>query len=59
MKKLRLGIIGIGGMGTGHANSIVEQKVPEIVLTAVADRSKDRRDWARSALPEEVQITHI
>ncbi|NLK99772.1 MAG: Gfo/Idh/MocA family oxidoreductase [Clostridiales bacterium] len=56
MKKLRLGIIGIGGMGTGHANSIVEQKVPEIVLTAVADRSKDRRDWARSALPEEVQI---
>lgn len=56
MEKLRLGIIGIGGMGTGHAKSIVEQKVPEIVLTAVADRSKDRRDWAKSALPEDVQI---
>lgn len=37
MDKVRLGIIGIGGMGTNHARSILEGKVPQMELTAVAD----------------------
>ena len=37
MEKVRLGIIGIGNMGSGHANSIVEGKVPEMELAAVAE----------------------
>ena len=37
MKKLRLGMIGIGNMGTGHCRSILEGKCPEIELAAVAD----------------------
>ena len=34
MEKVRLGIIGIGNMGSGHANSIVEGKVPGMELLA-------------------------
>ena len=34
--KLRVGVVGVGGMGTGHCRSITG-KVPEMKLTAVAD----------------------
>lgn len=37
MKTLRLGIIGIGGMGKGHANTILAGKVPRCELVAAAD----------------------
>lgn len=30
MDKIRLGIIGLGNMGTGHAKNIVEGKCPEV-----------------------------
>ncbi len=32
MEQVRLGIIGIGGMGSNHVRSILEGKVPEIKL---------------------------
>lgn len=57
MEKLRLGIIGIGNIGTTHVNNIVTKKlVPNVELAAVADRSKARRDWAKENLPETVEI---
>ena len=56
MEQVRLGIIGIGGMGSGHAMSIAEGKVPSMVLTAVADIRECRLDWAGETLPKEVQI---
>ena len=37
MNKVRLGIIGIGNMGSGHVESILDGKVPEIEL-AVNER---------------------
>ncbi|MEG1408117.1 MAG: hypothetical protein RSD23_09680 [Ruthenibacterium sp.] len=40
MKKLKLGIIGLGNMGTTHAKSILENKTPEIELTAVGHAVK-------------------
>ena len=51
MKEIRLGIIGIGGMGSGHALSIAEGKVPGIRLSAVADIRKERLKWAEKELP--------
>ena len=51
MKEIRLGIIGIGGMGSGHALSIAEGKVPGIRLSAVADIRKERLMWAEKELP--------
>lgn len=56
MEKVRLGIIGIGGMGTNHAKSILEGQVPNMELTAVADIRQCRLDWASKNFPEEVAI---
>lgn len=56
MEKVRLGIIGIGGMGTAHARSIMEGKVPNMELTAVADVRQSRLDWAKENLPETVSV---
>ena len=56
MEKVRLGIIGIGNMGSSHCKNILEGKVPEIELAAVADRREARRDWCKENLPETVQI---
>lgn len=56
MDKVRLGIIGIGNMGSSHAKNIIEGKTPDIELTAVADRKEDRRNWAKETLPESVKI---
>ncbi len=56
MSKVKLGVIGIGNMGSGHCLSIVEGKVPEIELVAVADVKSARRDWAKESLPEGIKI---
>lgn len=56
MEQVRLGIIGIGGMGTNHVNSLMEGKVPQIALTAVADIRESRLDWAKENLPETVRV---
>lgn len=55
MDKVRLGIIGIGGMGTNHINSILKGLVPNMELTAVADVRESRLTWAKDNLPENVQ----
>ena len=56
MKQVRLGIIGIGNMGTAHARSILEGKCPEIALAAGTDMSEARRAWAKDNLPAEVAV---
>ncbi|MBE6023531.1 MAG: Gfo/Idh/MocA family oxidoreductase [Cellulosilyticum sp.] len=56
MEKLRLGIIGIGGMGTNHVNSLLNGLVPNMELTAVADIRQSRLVWAKENLPDTVFI---
>ncbi len=56
MEKVRLGVIGVGNMGTGHCENYLAGREPEIEITAVADRRQSRRDWARAHLPETVEI---
>ena len=56
MKEVRLGIIGIGGMGTNHANSLLKGMVPQIRLVAVADTSEARRDFAKKNFPPDIRI---
>ena len=56
MEKVRLGIIGIGSMGTGHAGNVLKGMVPDMELTAVADIRQSRLDWARNNLPETVKV---
>ncbi len=47
MEKIKLGIIGIGNMGSGHASNIKNGKCPEIELVAIADSNPERLDWAK------------
>jgi predicted dehydrogenase len=50
MDQVRLGIIGIGNMGSSHIKNILEGKVPQMVVGAAADRKEDRRKWAGEIL---------
>ena len=52
MEQLKLGIIGVGNMGSGHVKNILEGKCPRIQVAAVADRRESRRQWARKTLPQ-------
>ncbi|MBO4297993.1 MAG: Gfo/Idh/MocA family oxidoreductase, partial [Clostridia bacterium] len=52
MDTVRVGIIGIGNMGSGHFKSIMGGKVPGMTLTAVADIRPERLDWAAGEAPE-------
>ena len=52
MDKVRIGIVGIGNMGSAHANNIAAGKVEGLTLTAVCDISEDRLAWAEEALPQ-------
>ena len=54
MEKIRLGIIGIGNMGSGHAGRIKAGNCPDFVLTAVADINPARLEWAKKELGEDV-----
>lgn len=56
MKQVKLGIIGIGNMGSAHVRSLMAGNVPELELTAVADRSQARRDWVMKEVPEKVSV---
>lgn len=56
MDVVRMGVIGIGGMGSNHCRQMAEQKIPGLRLTAVADVREGRREWAKENLPAEVHI---
>ena len=52
MRKVKLGIIGIGNMGSSHLQNIWMNVNPEIVVTAVADTNPERIEWAKKAIVE-------
>lgn len=47
MKKVRLGIIGCGNIGSQHFTNVQKGKCPEIDITAVADINPDRLEWVK------------
>ncbi len=56
MEQVKIGIIGVGNMGSDHSKRITNGDVPELKLAAVADRAQSRRDWAKENLPDDVKI---
>ncbi len=52
MDKVRLGIIGVGNMGSSHIKNALKGLMPEIEITAVADIKPDRLEWAKEQLPD-------
>ena len=55
-KRIRLGVIGTGNMGSEHCRMILEGKCPEVRLCAAADLRPERREWARKSLPEDTAV---
>lgn len=51
MNKVKLGIIGLGNMGSGHAGNIIGGSCPDFELVAIADKKESRRDWAKENIP--------
>lgn len=51
MDKVRLGIIGLGNMGSQHAQNVTEGKVPSMELTALCDISPLRKNFASEKYP--------
>ena len=56
MNKVKIGIIGIGNMGSAHCKTFVDGKIENAELVAVADLRSDRRQWAKENLPVNVHI---
>lgn len=50
--KVRLGIVGVGNMGSGHIANILAGRCPEIEVAAVADINPARLEYAKSKIPE-------
>ena len=50
-KQIRLGVIGVGNMGSEHCRNIVAGRCPEITITAAADLRADRWKWSAENIP--------
>ena len=53
--KVRIGIVGIGNMGTGHIRYLSKGEVSGAELTAVCDTRPERLEWAKETLGDNVK----
>ena len=56
MNKVRIGVIGLGNMGSEHCRLLTGGRAAEAELCCVADLRPERRQWARTSLPEGIAI---
>lgn len=56
MEKVRIGIIGIGNMGSAHAIMLRDGVIPGAELAAVCDLKPTRLEWAKATLGEGVAL---
>lgn len=47
MDNLKIGVIGIGNIGTAHARCLYDGKIKGAILSAICDISKDRVDYCK------------
>ena len=50
-EKVRIGIVGIGNMGSNHSKNILAHKVEHLELAAVCDIAPEKLAWAEKNLP--------
>ncbi len=56
MDQIKIGIIGIGNMGSTYCKLLSDGMVPEMKLAAVADRRESRRKWMTENFTNEISI---
>ncbi|MCR2821539.1 Gfo/Idh/MocA family protein [Lederbergia panacisoli] len=55
MDQVRIGVIGMGNMGSSHAKNIFDGHVKGAILTAICDERPDRIQWAEGVFGDRVQ----
>jgi predicted dehydrogenase len=55
MEQVRVGIVGLGNMGSGHAKYLIQGQVIGAKLTAISDVSPERLQLAKAQYGDEVQ----
>ena len=56
MKQVKIGIIGVGNMGSAHLNNILSGKCPELQVSAVADINPARLQWVKETTGEAIAL---
>jgi predicted dehydrogenase len=56
LTKVRVGIVGIGNMGTAHAKMLLDQRIPGAELVAVCDETPDRLEWVKKDYRDNVAV---
>lgn len=56
MKQVKIGIIGVGNMGSAHLNNILSGKCPELQVSAVADIDPARLQWVKEKAGEAIAL---
>lgn len=51
METIKLGIIGIGNMGKGHLQNVIDGKCPSVEVAAVCDIDEKQLEYAKEKLP--------
>jgi len=54
MNRVRIGVVGIGNMGSNHSRWIGENVIPGLELSAICDIDPIRLEWAKVNLPADV-----
>ena len=57
MKQIRLGILGMGNMGRGHLQNILDGKCPSVTVTAVCDTKAQALDYVKEKAPDVALFT--
>jgi predicted dehydrogenase len=56
MDKVKIGVIGLGNMGSEHCRLLLSDRAKGVELCCVADRRQERREWAKRTLPAQVAV---
>ena len=56
MEKLRIALVGTGGMGRKYAVMLTDGSVKGVKLTAVVCRKDEAKQWARKSLPSYINV---
>lgn len=56
MEKVRMGVIGVGNMGSGHTDSLFNGKVENMELKAVCDINPARLEWVKEKFGDGIAL---
>ena len=56
MEFIKVGVIGIGNMGSSHVLTLAQGKIRGAKLAAICSRNEGRIEWVQNHTTEDVQI---